>query len=76
MATGGANGGAGQPKSKVRIVSSATGTAAKPTVIAKKTATIDTYIMDQFIISTMKKNEAAVKRAAKKTTSGAGTSDK
>jgi hypothetical protein len=65
-----------QPKSKVRIVSSATAAASKPTVIAKKTATIDTYIMDQFIISTMKKNEAAVKRAAKKAAGGAGTSDK
>lgn len=65
MANGAANGAAAQPKSKVRIVSSATATS-KPVVVAKKTATIDTYIMDQFIISTMKKNEAAVKRAAKK----------
>ena len=57
-------------KSTLRIVAKA-GTAPTKAVVTKAPR-IDTYIMDQFIISTMKKNEAAVKRAVKKATAAGG----
>lgn len=57
-------------KSTLRIVAKA-GTAPTKAVVTKAPR-IDTYIMDQFIISTMKKNEAAVKRAIKKAAANGG----
>ena len=66
---GGAAHGSSAAKSTLRIVAK---TAQAPTKgVITKAPRIDTYIMDQFIISTMKKNEAAVKRAAKKTVGAA-----
>lgn len=60
---------AANTKSTLRIVASKTAAVPAKAVVTKAPR-VDTYIMDQFIISTMKKNEAAVKRAVKKAANG------